>query len=168
MKVIFKKNILLICVLEQLKPQMSKKSYSQLPQEIISRIDDILTLLYVNQRGSFPKFVSIDAPSSEFRNPATFRIVPNANSLRILCADPLFQFPEDLTVDPVQLATITAERKRVDSFRRKDDEMKLTILSLINLIDPSITKFDQAFAMLRMKNTTLAADPSNSQYLTNT
>lgn len=144
---------------------MSNRTYTQLPSNVLSRIEDIFTVLYVTQRGSFPKFISPDAPSSQFRSAATFRIILNGNGLRARCADPLFQFPEDLTVDPTQLETITAERKRVDSFREKDSQMKLTILTLINLSDPSITTFDQAFAMLRIKNTTFAADPLNAQYL---
>lgn len=143
---------------------MSRHTYSLPASDVLSRLSDIMTLLYLNQRGTFPKFVPFNA--SIYSNPATFSIMLNGDAVNVECADSLFVFPDDLSVDPVQLALISAERKRVESFREKDDQMKLTILALINLVNPSITTFDQAFTLLRTKTTTLAADPLNAQYLT--
>lgn len=132
---------------------------------VLERISDIMTLFYVSQRNTFPKFVPYNA--SLWSTPAVFSMSITDKGLEVECADPEFKFPEDLTYDPVQLETITAERKRVESFRAKDDQLKLTILALINMVDPSITTFDQAFTILRTKTATLAANPLNDQYLTN-
>lgn len=144
---------------------MSSRNYALPSIDVLERVSDIMTFFYVSQRNTFPKFVPFGAVNNS--NPATISIMLNGDALNVECADPLFVFPDDLTVDSVQLATISAERKRVESFREKDDQMKLTILALINLVDPSVTTFDQAFTMLRTKTTTLAANPLNAQYLTN-
>lgn len=143
---------------------MSSHAYSLPSSDVLEIISDIMTLFYVSQRNTFPKFVPFGA--SNYSNPATISFMLSGNALNVECADPVFVFPDDLTVDQVQLAAIAAERKRVESFREKDDQMKLTILALINLVDPSITTFDQAFTILRTKTAALAANPLNAQYLT--
>lgn len=142
---------------------MPTETYTRPTPDIIDRLSDIFTLHYVNQRGTFPKFVAFNASSSG--EPATFSM-ELADILTVECADPLFEFPDLLDdYDPAQLEFIKAERKRVESFRAKDNQLKLTLLALINAVDPSITTFDQAFTMLRTKTVALAANPLNAQYL---